>query len=818
MRVRATLISALFLALLVQVQGAWSQSPITNESYDLNDNQVPDGWSLQAYGCCGGLVDGHLEAQIVDAHYGLRRIGQLGPGTESITLEWDGNLAYSYWGIITGVQVFFGSHQLNFTSGMSKYNAGIVYGGDGMTHLVTVYGDSYEWRYPTTAIYAGTFPLVYGNYRYTVTLTAGTAQFKGVSLSDGSTRFDVTITDPGADLGLLTSVEFRAYTTTDNNSWVDNISIEATGGEEPPQNELIAFWPMDETSGSMIADASGHNLNGTAAGTTIITGQVGNARSLNGSSDYIEVPDNNLIDITDEITIMLWAKFDPTDDEGFLISKRLYSDAACEINYGIKYGFSGGNHYLAFQYGTGCATGNSYALTNLTGMADGAWHHLAVSLRFGDPSSARWMIDGTAWAGTWTKWNGAPGGGTDIPPTNSNTLEMGRQLSSSPGYAKCSMDQVRLYHGALSEAEIQGVYNDEYGPLYATVEGKVLSELGQGQFGVPLEIYDADGNIWKSLVTDDTGYYHVDSIPNGDYTITVNTPMGYVAKNETVAFSVNHVPVTVNFDLLRNVSDKVRNFWWWKTQLKYIEEGKPSIVSKANIDKFGATIFKHYYQRGDDYAIRIENATYGDGPRALDYDDIHEIFLGASDGSNYYSAVRALLTNMLNIASGYQGQASIVSEDGATAAQAIIYFAGLIQNGTDADHYLAHINLRRMHMGEKIPAGTIPLSTPNIMFKETESGEVIPSEFALFQNCPNPFNPTTEITFSLPMKSEVKLEIFNIAGRKVATLIDGALEAGNHTVEWDGRESCGLPVASGIYLYRLSAGEFVEAKKMALLK
>jgi|GEM_PF-5129142 len=234
-----------------------------------------------------------------------------------------------------------------------------------------------------------------------------------------------------------------------------------SGGQVP--GDLVAFWPMDETSGATVADMSGHHLDGTAGGTTIITGQVGNARSLNGTSDYIEVPDNDLLDLTDEITIMLWAKFDPTDAEGFLINKRLYSDAACEINYDIKYGFSGGNLYLAFQYGTGCATGNSYSLTNLTGMGDGAWHHLAVSLHFGDPSSAQWMIDGTARAGTWTKWNGTPGGGTDIPPTNSNALEMGRQLSSSPGYAKCSMDQVRLYGRALSVGEMQGVYSSEAG-------------------------------------------------------------------------------------------------------------------------------------------------------------------------------------------------------------------------------------------------------------------------------------------------------------------------------------------------------------------
>jgi hypothetical protein len=86
-------------------------------------------------------------------------------------------------------------------------------------------------------------------------------------------------------------------------------------------------------------------------------------------------------------------------------------------------------------------------------------------------------------------------------------------------------------------------------------------------------------------------------------------------------------------------------------------------------------------------------------------------------------------------------------------------------------------------------------------------------EIQLIGNYPNPFNPTTEISFSLSQASHVKLEIFNIMGQHIETLVDGYREVGVHSVIWDGSA-----VASGVYLYRLEAGDFVEAKKMMLLK
>ena len=88
-----------------------------------------------------------------------------------------------------------------------------------------------------------------------------------------------------------------------------------------------------------------------------------------------------------------------------------------------------------------------------------------------------------------------------------------------------------------------------------------------------------------------------------------------------------------------------------------------------------------------------------------------------------------------------------------------------------------------------------------------------PVKFELSQNYPNPFNPTTKINFSIPQNSEVTLTVFNVLGQKVKTLVQGFMEAGKHTINFD---ASGFN--SGIYLYKLEAGNFSEVRKMTLLK
>jgi len=94
----------------------------------------------------------------------------------------------------------------------------------------------------------------------------------------------------------------------------------------------------------------------------------------------------------------------------------------------------------------------------------------------------------------------------------------------------------------------------------------------------------------------------------------------------------------------------------------------------------------------------------------------------------------------------------------------------------------------------------------------------LPKEFSLSQNHPNPFNPVTTIKYSLPERSHVTVEVYNVLGQKVRTLIDHEKSAGSYTITWDGTNSIDKAVPTGIYLYRFQADDHVETKKMLLLK
>ena len=99
----------------------------------------------------------------------------------------------------------------------------------------------------------------------------------------------------------------------------------------------------------------------------------------------------------------------------------------------------------------------------------------------------------------------------------------------------------------------------------------------------------------------------------------------------------------------------------------------------------------------------------------------------------------------------------------------------------------------------------------------TVAGQLPKSHF-LRQNKPNPFNPETVIDFTIPNRSRVTLEIYDILGRNIKTLVDETKPAGKYSVRWTGIDKSGRPVGSGIYFYRLKAGEYIETRKMTLLK
>ena len=106
--------------------------------------------------------------------------------------------------------------------------------------------------------------------------------------------------------------------------------------------------------------------------------------------------------------------------------------------------------------------------------------------------------------------------------------------------------------------------------------------------------------------------------------------------------------------------------------------------------------------------------------------------------------------------------------------------------------------------------------TPSVLsIKDKES---VPADYKLYQNYPNPFNPSTHVRFSVPDDEYVTIKIYDIIGNEVTTLYSAPARPGTYDLNWNGRNADGEMVSSGTYLYRIIAGEFVQSKKMILLK
>jgi hypothetical protein len=186
-------------------------------------------------------------------------------------------------------------------------------------------------------------------------------------------------------------------------------------------------------------------------------------------------------------------------------------------------------------------------------------------------------------------------------------------------------------------------------------------------------------------------------------------------------------------------------------------------------------VYQFGAQAGDMVNIQMIAVTGGFGPHVRLFDPEGDLITGASD--NDY----ALISNRILPETGTY---TIIATE-RVGDEVGEYFLILSQLPTDADD-------------------------------NQSSG--MPGTFVLNQNHPNPFNPQTTIDFNLPRSSLMSIDVYNILGENICTLISRRLTPGPHSVVWDGRDANGAEVPSGVYFYRLQTEEFSQTRKMLLLK
>jgi hypothetical protein len=137
-------------------------------------------------------------------------------------------------------------------------------------------------------------------------------------------------------------------------------------------------------------------------------------------------------------------------------------------------------------------------------------------------------------------------------------------------------------------------------------------------------------------------------------------------------------------------------------------------------------------------------------------------------------------------------------------------FGWLLQGNESTNQTAKRFDTKENPVSANRPVLTVYYSPQTAIGDENSD---LPYNFNLSQNYPNPFNPSTKISFSIPFKSTVQLEIFDITGRKVTTLLNNELSAGRHSIDFNAAD-----LTSGIYFYKLKAGKFTAARKMYLVK
>ncbi len=240
-----------------------------------------------------------------------------------------------------------------------------------------------------------------------------------------------------------------------------------------------------------------------------------------------------------------------------------------------------------------------------------------------------------------------------------------------------------------------------------------------------------------------------------------------------------------------------------------------------------ASFYEHLFGDADGYPIEAMYRTYLDYPYYLDqiygqnyngdpslrlYRNIpDEIHLTVPD---YYTPGQPLYCRLTLNGEALAGR-TVTFKIGDDQYQSIV---------TDGDGYasvgMALECAENVEITAYIP-GLVSASSivyPSIAADADDDDPIIPDEFELRQNYPNPFNPTTTIEFTLTRHQPVSLDIYDILGRKVTSLIDENLSAGAYQVVWDGTDFDGRETASGIYFYRITSEEGVAVRKMALVR
>lgn len=345
----------------------------------------------------------------------------------------------------------------------------------------------------------------------------------------------------------------------------------------------------------------------------------------------------------------------------------------------------------------------------------------------------------------------------------------------------------------------------------ATIKGKVRVGL-ENLANVRVKLLDKYMQPLSDTLTDHSGSFSFQNLSPNSYAVMIVEPLGY-SSDSTTRFR-DLLPgdtLSTNFELTQSILQNVaRSKGYWKHQFDVYAKHKGKAQESAEqLLGYITTVQGKYTPHFNFFE------------RATSLQEWQELLSKTKHASMRDKATEELATLVLNLASLNIGQYTVVTSDNHTAGDVLTHVSLVLSNPNAIKDQLelAKDLAEKVNKRELINAGLI--NDGNILYKingqkifwEFGIPFGIPKEYMLYQNYPNPFNPTTIIQYDLPIEGYVHLSVFDVLGREVAILVNERQQAGKGSVMFQAEQ---LP--SGVYYYRLQAGDYNQTKKLLLLR
>lgn len=381
----------------------------------------------------------------------------------------------------------------------------------------------------------------------------------------------------------------------------------------------------------------------------------------------------------------------------------------------------------------------------------------------------------------------------------------------------------------FGNVSVSAVVEYQVGDLAVRVfedEDSGCSSPGEGLYGVTVNVFDEYAAAVGSYVTDTDGSFNLTELPAGEYLLSLVRPLGYsIESDDLLVTVVGGETALAEYPLsCQAASGDVRTIGYWKHQVNQALGGgglgRGGKIPKndpppPDIESPVCDLLDLIVQHFNDNAIN-EVRIFEPAPDALCTDKLdHALSLLNLHGRQEMitRARQQLMALLLNTASGFIYPTEIVSEDGATLSQAITYCDNIIDD-PDGDHELAKTIADEINNDRMVGSGLIPLDTVQIAYRQN-----VPAGQFILTSKPNPFNPSTTISFVLTEAASATLRIYDVSGHLVRTLLNGGLESqGLREVVWNGQNEAGRVVAAGVYFCKLDVGGYSEVQRMTLVK